>query len=532
MATISPLSLVRNGEVDDSPPSIEEVRAAVRESVDAVVREVETWASADGDISFRDVEKGIRTVVFAFARAAVVLFLALREQKVMSSYSPGVRVELSGRVFRRAPPIARNLVTLFGVVRYFRTYMREISDGSRNGFHPLDVSLGLPTDRLSWNVLAAATRLATKLSFAEARSTLAEFVPNAPSTEVIEKTTLGFGEFAQDWFEQRPAPEDDGEVLVIMVDGKGIPTATEAELARRRGKRRRRNKEQSARHRGRKKRRRHPKKARRNKGDKSKNAKSATMVVMYTLKREGTRRLVGPINKWVYASFAPKEHAFKMARLEADKRDFTEASGKLVQIVTDGDTDLAANSAKYFPSAEHTIDVWHVVEYLWEAGRGFLPEGSKALREWVKDQESRLFEGRVDLVLRELKRRLAAVPVTGPGNKGRRARLTKAIRYITARKEKMNYGSLRRRDLEISTGPVEGAVKNIIGRRQDHGGMRWIPERAEALLKLRCIEVTGDWERFEGYVHDRMHRQALARRQPLRVQRNEPAPLPHIADAA
>ena len=128
--------------------------------------------------------------------------------------------------------------------------------------------------------------------------------------------------------------------------------------------------------------------------------------------------------------------------------------------------------------------MWHAVEYLWEAGRGFLPEGSKALRAWAKKQESRLFDGRVDLVLRELRRRLAKVPMTGPGNKGRRARLTKAIRYIAARKDKMNYGSLRRRDLEISTGPVEGAIKNIIGRRQDHGGMRWIPERAS--LRRSC----------------------------------------------
>ena len=26
--------------------------------------------------------------------------------------------------------------------------------------------------------------------------------------------------------------------------------------------------------------------------------------------------------------------------------------------------------------------------------------------------------------------------------------------------------------------------------------MRWIPERAEALLHLRCIELNGDWENF------------------------------------
>lgn len=71
--------------------------------------------------------------------------------------------------------------------------MREVGHHARRGFHPLDVALGLVGDRFSWNVLTLAARLATKLSFAEARATLAAFVPDAPSTEVIEHTVLGLG---------------------------------------------------------------------------------------------------------------------------------------------------------------------------------------------------------------------------------------------------------------------------------------------------------------------------------------------------
>jgi len=80
--------------------------------------------------------------------------------------------------------------------------MREIGRSGRHGFHPLDLSLGLIGDRFSWNVLTMAARLATKLSFAEARTTLASFVPNAPSTEVIEQAVLGLGRHTADWFEQ------------------------------------------------------------------------------------------------------------------------------------------------------------------------------------------------------------------------------------------------------------------------------------------------------------------------------------------
>lgn len=397
---------------------------------------------------------------------------------------------------------------------------------------PLDLNLGLTSDRFSWNVLSRAVLLATKLSFAEARSTLAKFVPNTPSTEVIEQAVLGLGRHAGDWFEAQPAPEGDGEVLIVMFDGKGAPMATETELERRRGKRKKRRKALSPRHRGRDKRKRHPKKARRKKGDKSKNAKMATMMVMLTLKRH-RGKLKGPINRRIYASFAPKRHTFDIARREADKRGFTEASGKLVQLVTDGDPDLERYGAEFFPSAIHTTDVIHVIEKLWKAGECLHREGSDELREWVERQKDRLYNGQVEQILYELGERSDAIPKTGPGNKGKRKRIDDVCQYLVNRgPQRMNYDELLHRDLEISTGMIEGAVKNVLGRRFDHGGSRWIKERAEALLQLRCIEVNGDWDAFMNFVHDRMKEKGQRHGTLLRLQSQAPAPLPAVAQAA
>ena len=55
-----------------------------------------------------------------------------------------------------------------------------------------------------------------------------------PATEVIEQATLGFGRFTTAWFEYAPPPEDDGDVLIVLVDSKGTPQATDDELALRR----------------------------------------------------------------------------------------------------------------------------------------------------------------------------------------------------------------------------------------------------------------------------------------------------------
>ena len=230
------LSLVKWKPEEDEPLTAAALRQRLQTHAAAVSTLADDWATRDEPVSFKDFEQAIRQLVFAFARIAIMLFLALREDQLMRTYPS--QVEREGRRFRRAPAIPRSLTTLFGVVRYARTYMREVGHHARRGFHPLDVGLGLVGDRFSWNLLTMAARLATKLSFAEARATLASFVPDAPSTEVIENTVLGLGRHTAAWFEQAPAPEGDGEVLIAMFDSKGAPTATESELSRRRGKQR------------------------------------------------------------------------------------------------------------------------------------------------------------------------------------------------------------------------------------------------------------------------------------------------------
>jgi hypothetical protein len=43
----------------------------------------------------------------------------------------------------------------------------------------------------------------------------------------------------------------------------------------------------------------------------------------------------------------------------------------------------------------------------------------------------------------------------------------------------------------------------VVGERMDCGGMRWIPERGEALLHLRCIELNGKWDHFFAWGYQR-----------------------------
>lgn len=408
--------------------------------------------------------------------------------------------------FKRQGLKDRLIGTVFGKVRYWRTYIyRGKNEG---GYYPLDIELGFPWDGFSMLVRSYAVRLATKMSYAQCVAVLSTFLQWSPCQKTVEEMVLGLGKHTSQWFESVPAPENDGEVLIVQIDSKATPTATEQELQKRRGKRAVNLHPGSQRHRGKAARKRRGSKKRKKKGDKSKNGKMSTIVVMYTLKRSDDGLLEGPINKKVYASYAPKRHAVAVARREADKRGFNNQSGKLVQIVTDGDNDLERYVKDLFPGAIHTIDIFHVTEYLWKAGGCLYKEGSEELIEWVEEQKDLVYAGRAAEIVKEIDKRLALLPKRGLGMKKRRERLGKIRVYLNKRLDKIDYKTLNEQDLEISSGAVEGAVNYVIAKRFDSGGMRWIKERAEALLQLRCIEINNDWDAFISYVHDKTSRHA------------------------
>jgi hypothetical protein len=424
----------------------------------------------------------------------------------------------------------RTLKTFYGEVPYGRHYL--MSRGGGSGFFPLDVELGLTRDRLSPWVMQWVARLSTRMSFKAAQMVCKAVLNWAPATETIEQVVLGMGRDAAPFMKQLKAPANDGEVLVIEVDGKCPPTATAAELAKRRGQRKSKHEKDCAcgcqRHRGKAKRKARGSKKRRKRGDKSKNGKEVSVVVMYTLKRGDDGKLHGPINKKLYATFAGRKAAALWARAEATKRGFGPDTTKTVQIVLDGAKSLKHNLKRLFPHAIFTLDVCHVVERLWALGRHFHKEGSEELKAWVEELKALVYAGKTKKLLKRLERLLEQLPMHGPGTKGRRQALTKLLGYLKPRRKMMRYGSWIKQDLVIASGQVEGAVRYLVGERLDCAGMRWVQAKAEAVLHLRCIELNGDWEKFVTWFHRRTEN-CLNKGERRKVLTSQPLPLANAA---
>ena len=136
--------------------------------------------------------------------------------------------------YKRQGPNDRVIGTIFGKVRYWRTYIFRGKGGG--GYYPLDIELGLPLDGFSMLLRSYAAKLATKMSYAQSVIMLKMFLDWSPCQRTVEEMVLGIGRYTREWFESAPVPENDGSILIIQFDSKASPTATEEELKKRRGK--------------------------------------------------------------------------------------------------------------------------------------------------------------------------------------------------------------------------------------------------------------------------------------------------------
>jgi len=300
------------------PLSVEEITVKIRSECENNIR---FCTQEHEGITFLKFEKDVWKQLSYMGCLYIQLFLMSCHERL--NYSKWLN---TGLYHARKAPVAKTIKTVFGKVKYYRTYFVRKDNNKKGGFYPLDTILGLTADGFSPSVISQATRLATRVSFLTSVKIFGYFYGWSPSAESVETLVSGLGREASGYMEAAVAPEGDGEVLIIEVDGKATPTATDEELAKRRKKRGWNKKGCCQRHRGKEKRRGKWRK-RRKKGDKSKNGRSITIVVMYTLRRGADGLQHGPVNKIVWASYAPRLVILQQARRQATKRGFPPGTG-------------------------------------------------------------------------------------------------------------------------------------------------------------------------------------------------------------
>lgn len=468
-------------------PSIDEARREVQTAFEAAMKVAD---SADLQ-PIAKVESSLWTLLLAVGRAMVALKLArvAGRLRAVTYEHEGVAYELGDRV-------RSTVASRFGRVSFERPAGRRVGAPRAARDLPVDRELGL-SGTFTLVVITTLVKLCAQMAFGAARRTFREIFEWAPSQRATLRMVDALGAKARPFLEQAPAPEDDGEVLVIQVDGKGAATISSREHARR--TRPHRRKAGNRRHQRRARRREEPR-PRRKPGKKSKNAKMAALGALYTLKRTPEGDLDGPINKRIYSTFESYRALFEWLVAEARKRGYGTAKFTKVVFLADGAKVLWDLQQEFFPDAECGLDWYHVVEKLWAAGKALHRGRTNQPADWVAQQKKRLRKGQLTAVITELRSLLEATPRTGPGNKYRRGVLERTIAHFETNASRMRYHRLRAQDLDIGSGIIEGAARHLLGVRLDGPGMRWGRDRMESVLHLRCIVINGQWDDFVRYL--------------------------------
>ena len=138
------------------------------------------------------------------------------------------------------------------------------------------------------------------------------------------------------------------------------------------------------------------------------------------------------------------------------------------------------------------LDLMHALEKLWKAAYVFHPEGSLDADLWVLDRTLRILFGEVGQVVKGIRQSITKRGLAG----AKRNTLLGVTGYLYRNRTRMRYDQYLANGWPIASGPVEGACKNLIKDRMERSGMRWTEQMAEAIVQLRAIYLSGDFDRY------------------------------------
>jgi hypothetical protein len=398
---------------------------------------------------------------------------------------------------------SRMLETTFGSIDVTRTAFASRDTGA---VYPVDADLNLPSHRFSHEVERLVARTAADLSYegtaAHIEATTGADVAKRQIESITRRAAADFQAFyeARRWTPE--SQEDTGPFLVLSFDQKGVVVRTSElrdrtlKIAMNRTPRLRavHNRDGKKHWRGKK--------------------RMAMVAAVYTIGPDcrtpadvvrGLRRLqdvgsrshrtVRPELKRVWASLGQEPFdVVTEAFDDALKRDPAQSKQWLVLI--DGDPDLR----KWVLQAAEArgvkvtlvLDIIHVLQYLWGAGRDLCGDTNDVIEHWVLERLTRVLSGKISDVVAGMNRAATKLGL----KRSQRAGVDKCAEYCLKRKDLMRYGPLLATGAPIATGVIEGTCKHLIANRCDKSGARWSIRGADAVLRLRAIKLSGDFDDY------------------------------------
>lgn len=214
--------------------------------------------------------------------------------------------------------------------------------------------------------------------------------------------------------------------------------------------------------------------------------------------KKAPKGVARPENKRVSASLKRNVPA-SVAEMfdEFDRRDPTRL--REVCVLVDGDehqqTAILAEGRKHKRSFRLVLDIIHVIHYLWLAGFALSHRKRKATNLWMSTHLMMLLTRPVAELIAAIETAATTKTLSARENKS----VNKALCYLRRNAPFLDYPTYLALGLPIATGLIEGACRHLIQDRLGITGAKWGLEGAEAMLRLRALHSSGDWDEYWRY---------------------------------
>jgi hypothetical protein len=182
------------------------------------------------------------------------------------------------------------------------------------------------------------------------------------------------------------------------------------------------------------------------------------------------------------SEFSASEFAQRVLR-EAQRRGFLHAQRRC--ILGDGAGWIWKMATDFFPDARQILDRFHAKEHLSTVATEIWGPSSELGKQWATERHRELDAGDIDSILRALQVHAAAC-----------AEARRCMGYIERNRERMRYPEFEAQGLCTSTGVVESGCNVAIGHRLKRSAMHWGVRGANAIIALRCNQLSGRFEDF------------------------------------
>jgi hypothetical protein len=132
-------------------------------------------------------------------------------------------------------------------------------------------------------------------------------------------------------------------------------------------------------------------------------------------------------------------------------------------------------------------DFFHVSEYLAAAAES--SQGKKKAKQWRRTQQKRLKRGAVGKVIETLENYLEP-----EGTPEEDAPVRNAHRYLTNRRDCLDYPRAIELGLPIGSGMVESGHRHVLQARLKKAGTAWLRDHADQIAHLRVLRANQQWK--------------------------------------